>query len=286
MRTISDIISLKMITHIGRIFYGIGIVALGVHQLIIKKFRSEILPPFPEWAHQYAVFPVLVGVALIFAGITISGLLKFKIIDTKRLCLYLGLCFLFSAIACHLPYILILSPYKATRLDVWFGVGEVLAYAGGAFVMAGTFSDNSLVKSEKSFLESLLEKIYSYGRIYYAILIILFGFSHFIFAKSVSTMVPKWIGAPMFWTYFVGVALIGSAIAITFRIWTKTVAFLLALMLFLFALLFHLPFAIANPYAGGGNEIVRGFIALLFCGIALIIAVSDSVKKVNVQEGR
>lgn len=270
---------MKQLTETGRALYGIGIIALGIHQLIIKDFRPEILPPFPAWAHKYIVFPVLTGIVLIIAGIIISGFFKIKLVSSKNICLYLGFCFLTLIITCHLPYILILSPDKASRLDVWFGAGEALAYCGGAFIMAGSFSENSFSEGRKNFFELLLEKLIPPGRIFYSILIILFGCSHFVFTDFVSTMVPKWLGVPVFWTYFVGVALIGSGVAISFKIWIRPIAFLLAIMLFLFFLFFHVPDAIANPYVSGGNEIARAIVALLFCGIALVIASTNDTKK-------
>jgi uncharacterized membrane protein YphA (DoxX/SURF4 family) len=270
---------MKLLIKIARLFYGGGIAALGIHQLLMKDFRQEILPPFPAWPHKYIFLSILTGIALILAGIIITGLFTIKLVNTKRLCLYLGFCFLALIITCHLPYILIFSPYKASRLDVWFGAGEALAYAGGAFVIAGSFSRNSFSGGRKSSFEFLLEKLIPAGRIFYSILIILFGSTHFVFTSFVSTMVPKWMGLPIFWTYFVGAALIGSGIAIIFKIWIKPVAFLLAIMLFLFFLFFHVPDAIKNPYAGHGNEIVRATIALLFCGIALAIALTDGQKK-------
>ena len=58
--------------------------------------------------------PILAGIALIFAGIVISGLLEIKFVSAKNVCLYLGFCFLVLIITCHLPYVLILSPHKAT----------------------------------------------------------------------------------------------------------------------------------------------------------------------------
>ncbi len=74
---------MKQLTKIGRLFYGVGVVALGIHQLVIKDFRPEILSPFPAWAHKYVVFPVLTGIALILAGTTISGLFKIKPVGKK-----------------------------------------------------------------------------------------------------------------------------------------------------------------------------------------------------------
>ncbi|MDQ2721588.1 MAG: hypothetical protein M3Z26_17765 [Bacteroidota bacterium] len=282
-KTIRNIFSnnniMSQLIKIGRFFYGIGMIAVGVHQLLIKDFRPEILSPFPVWAHKYTVFPILAGIALIFSGVIISGLFKIKFISTKNTCLYLGFCFLALIITCQLPYILILSPDKISRLDVWFGDAEELAYCGGAFVMAGSFSESSVSKRRKNLFELLLDKLIVCGRIFFSALMILFGSTHFIFTDFVSTMVPKWIAMPLFWTYFCGAALIGSGIAIILKIWIKPVAFLLAIMLFLFFLFFHVPDAIANPYISKGTEIVRAIIALVFCGTALVIALTNDAKK-------
>lgn len=272
---------MNQLTKIGRLFYGIGIASLGIHQLIIKDFRSEILSPFPAWAHKYVAFPFLAGIALILAGTIISGLFKIKFVSTKKICLYLGFCFLALFITSHLPYILIFSPDKASRLEVWFGAVEALAYSGGAFVMAGSFPENSFSGRRKNSFTLLLEKLIPCGRIFYSVLIILFGWSHFFFTDFVSTMVPKWLPAHMFWTYFVGIALISSGIAIILKIWIRLIAFLLAVMLFLFFIFFHVPDAVANPSTGGGNEIVRAIIALLFCGIALVMALTNDPQKQN-----
>ncbi|MCD0472407.1 hypothetical protein [Flavobacterium sp. JAS] len=268
---------MKELIKIGRLFYGIGIIALGIHQLVIKNFRSEILSPFPAWAHNNIILPILTGIALIFAGIIISGVFKIKFIDTKKVCLYLGFCFLAAVITSHLPYIIMLSADKTPDFQVWINAIEELTYSGGAFVLAGSFTENSSARDEKNFT-SLLEKLIPSGRIFYSILIILFGLSHFLFANFLSTMVPKWLPAPMFWTYFFGVALVISGISIISKIVIKPIALLLAFTLLLFFLFFHIPDAIANPSAGGGNEIVRAFVALLFCGIALVIALTNDRK--------
>lgn len=270
---------MKQFIKTGRFLYGIGIAALGVHQIIIKDFRPEILPPFPAWAHNYIIFPVLTGIALILAGLIISGLFETKLVNTKNICLYLGFYFLVMLIACHLPYILFISPDKVSRMEVWFGAGEALAYSGGAFIMAGSFAGSSYYSNGENSFTLLSEKLIPLGRVFFAALIILFGSTHFVFTSFVSTLVPKFMGAPLFWTYFTGTALISSAVAIILKIWIKPVALLLAIMLFLFFLGFHVPDAIANPSAGGGNEIVRAFVALLFCGIALGISFTYGLKK-------
>jgi hypothetical protein len=262
----------------GRVFYGISIIAFGIQQLVIKDFRPEILSPFPAWAHKHVVFPYFTGVALIFFGIIICGLFNLKKISTKSICAYLGLYFLALIIFCHLPYILILSPNKAYHLGVWAEALKELAFSGGAFVMAGSFteSNSALIKNK---FELLLEKLISFGRIFFATTMILFGYAHFLYTSYVSAMVPAWFGAPNFWTYFGGAALICSGVAITFKIFIKQISLLLAVMLLLWFIFLHVPGAIRNPSSGNGNEIVSAFDALLFCGTALIIALKVHSKK-------
>ncbi len=291
-------ISKTSLIKLGRLFYGLGIAAMGIHLLILRDFRPDILPPIPVWPHKYIVFPIFIGLAMLLAGILISGLVRIKPsnleqprtpqgmhqiqlrwLDPKHISLYLGLFFLVMLVACQLPYILFFSPNKLSQLDVWFSAGQDLAYAGGAFVMAGSFPADYRIEQNRT--ERSLAKFVPFGPAFYSILMIIFGLSHFVFADFVSTMVPKWIGAAMFWTYFVGVALIGAGIALILRIWTRLVALLLSIMLFLFFLLFHIPDAIANPYTDGGNEIVRAIIALLFSGTALVISLTSTEKKIQ-----
>ncbi|WPO77194.1 hypothetical protein [Flavobacterium sp. KACC 22761] len=269
---------MKELIKIGRIFYGIGVVALGIHQLVLKDFRSEILAPFPAWAHEYTFFSILAGIILIVGGLIISGAVKIKFFDTRKVCLYLGFGFLISVIASHLPYMIMLSTEKTPDFQVWINALEALTYSGGAFVMARSFPKNNTPEDKKNFT-SFLEKLIPCGRVFYSILIIVFGLSHFAFAGFIATMVPKWLPWPMFWTYFFGVALVVSGISIIFKIVIKPIALLLALTLFLFFLFFHIPDAVANPSAGGGNEIVRALICLLFCGIALVIALTNDCKR-------
>src|SRR5579863_6884984 len=111
----------KTIARAGRFLYGFSIVVVGVHQIIIRDFRPEVLPPFPAWAHTQVIFPILFGIVLISAGILVAISSK---IDA---CLFLGYLFLALVITCHLPYVLFLSPTNATHLVVWFDLGEALA---------------------------------------------------------------------------------------------------------------------------------------------------------------
>lgn len=263
----------------GRFFYGLAIIAYGIQQLVIKDFRSQILPGFPTWVHEYSAFAIVTGVILIITGLLISGLFEIKEAFQKSTFLYLGFYFFSLIIISHIPYLLFVYPHKLSHLGSWGDALKELAFCGGAFVMAGSFLNDPFSYNKNNYFEFALEKLIPLGRIFFCTTIILFGCNHF--AYDISTMVPKWFGMPTFWSYFGGAALIASGTAIMLKIFLKPISLLLALMLFLWFVLLHVPGAIANPYIGHGNRIVSAFDALLFCGTALVIS---QLKKQNNNE--
>lgn len=254
---------------IGRLFYGGGIISYGIQQIVIRDFRRQILPGFPSWAHEYSVFPIITGGLMILSGVVIMGLFHFKNITLKRVCIYLGCYFLFLILVSHIPYLLFVYPHKLSHLGSWGDLLYELAFAGGAFVIAASDTERVSLSDTKSIYLRIHEKYSLWGRIFYCTTIILFGFNHF--AYDISGMVPKWMGIPEFWSYFGGAALLASGVAIMFKFHTRFIAMLLAIMLFLWFILIHIPSVVAAAYPTNGNQIVSAFDALLFCGIALVL---------------
>jgi uncharacterized membrane protein len=254
----------------GRLFYGSGIIAYGIQQIVIRDFRPQILPLFPAWAH-HSVIAIVTGLAMILAGIIITGLLKIKSLNARRTCLYLGFYFFALIVTCHIPYLLFVYPHKLSHLGSWGDVLKALAFSGGAFVMAGTYlKERQIHHSFSDFLERLVPA----GRLFFCMTMILFGCCHFAYIEFMTLMVPEWFCMRAFWAYAGGVALIGTGTAIALKIFLKPVSLLLAAMLFIWFLVLHVPAAIANPQAGRGNAIVSAFDALLFCGVALALSQS------------
>ena len=106
-----------------------------------------------------------------------------------------------------------------------------------------------------------------------------FGLDHFFYNGYVSAMVPRWIHDPVFWSYLAAVALIGSGGFIILNIRMRIIALLLAIMIFLWFCLLHLPGAIRDPYIDRGNNVSSAFDALAFSGIALLIAFTVKTQK-------
>jgi uncharacterized membrane protein len=241
---------------IGRYFYGAGLAGIGILQFIYGSFRPMLLPYWPESLPAQNIFAYLIGAVLIVSGIMIALSKK-----AGKLCLSLGILFLLF-FCFHVLYQLFLGkdPFEPAS---WTNPLKALAFAGGAFIMTGTFQGESH-RHQKSFILA--------GRIFFSIMLIVFGIDHFLYAKFVAMLVPRWIPFPVFWTYFSAVALIGSGLCLLFRIRVGAAGLLCGAMLFLWLLVLHIPRAIAYPNLNEGNEITSAFQALAFSGIALVLS--------------
>jgi uncharacterized membrane protein len=84
-------------------------------------------------------------------------------------------------------------------------------------------------------------KLIVLGPVFEAVALAIFSAEHFLAAKGMMGLVPKWLPGPMFWTYFFGVAL--AAAAISFVVWrgVRWSAALLALFFLLVVITIDLP---------------------------------------------
>ena len=258
-----------------RIAYGIMIAGLGAQQVFYASFRLVILPGiiFPGLTicvYLFSAFFILGGIAIAFDR------------KAKIIALILGTIFLAVFIFVQIPYEIIADPYYK-HMGSWAFALKELVFAGGGFVVAGSYPAAAGSGQVQSPFISFLEKIIPFGAAFMCITMISFGIDHFLYAQGISALVPSWIppGA-MFWTYFAGTALIGAGIAIILRIQLRLAALLLASMIFLWFILLHIPRAIADPYSLKGNEVSSLLEAFGFSGIAYLIAIGYPRRRVLV----
>jgi uncharacterized membrane protein YphA (DoxX/SURF4 family) len=181
--------------------------------------------------------------------------------------LYLGTLLLLILLVFHIPHRLNNSP---EIVGAWTNQLKLLALSGSAFIAAATFTNNT---GNRSAFTRFLERLIPFGRIFFSIMLIIFGIDHFLYVDFVKTLVPTWIPGDVFWTYVAGVALIGSGIALLLGIKTRVVALLLAAMLFLWFAVLHFPRGITFPYGqDNGNEVTSVLQSFGFGGVALMIA--------------
>lgn len=93
-----------------------------------------------------------------------------------------------------------------------------------------------------------LDKARPLGRVALAVPMAVFGAEHLSSARAIMNGVPAWMPGRLFWTYFVGIALIAVALSIIFRLRIRLSAALLGIMLFCFVAMIHVPNAIAAPH--------------------------------------
>lgn len=256
----------------GRIFYGLGIAALGLQQFQYSSIRPVISPEWPHWL-QYPVFAYLLGILFIVSGILIIiGKMA------KQASMFLGTVLLLFFLIFHVPNQLFIIPYSF-HFGLWTDALKELALSGGAFITAVSYSS---AWNNSSMTMTYSNKLFLAGKIFFAITMIVFGIDHFIYTDFVAGLVPLWIPGHIFWTYFAGVALAGSGIAIVFNFKIVTISLLLATMLFIWFIILHIPRAVADPGGQKGNEVTSVFEALAFSGIALQIAyITINRNKVN-----
>lgn len=241
-----------------RAFYGSGIEGIGVLHFIYPGFRPVILPVPPEATQHLSILIYLTGAFLVAAGSAIIFCKWIKTVSLLLACVLL-LFFVFG----HLPNRILNMP---NVLGAWTDALKLLALAGGAFIVAGTFPGNS-----NPGFTGVLNKLSFPGKYFFAIMLIIFGIDHFLYADFVKTLVPLWIPGSLFWTYFAGIALIGSGVAIIFNLKIKITSILLGAMLLLWLIVLHIPRAITMDTSKDPNEIVSVLECLAFSGMAFLL---------------
>jgi hypothetical protein len=229
---------------IGRLFYGVSMAALGLLTICYRDVAYFLLPPNHGWLTSHNLLIYLFGTLLFIAGSCIILAKKLSLTSLLLgIALLLIFCFYFVPVQ--------LSAWSNYRsMGAWENSFKELALAGGAFALTGRKT----------------------GNLIFGFCILFFGTMHFVYAREAGDYISAWIPAHLFWMYLTGTALVGSGVAILFNIKRKLCALLLGIMIFLWVLILHIPKSLAAPFAENAGEITSGFLALAYCGTALVIA--------------
>ena len=249
---------------IGRIFFGVGIMGLGVLQFFSPGIRSIIIPELKNIPSDLSFAVYFIAVLLIGTGFLITIGKKFNTVS-----LFMGVIFLALFLFGHLPWSLSAGSFN----NYWVNTNKVLALCGG-FLAISTI--NSPKPRHK--IMQLLAQIGPLGMYLYAIMLYNFAVGHFNNLEGISNIVPKYIPFPEFWTFLGGVTLMGSAISIFSGFKVRAVLLLLALNLFIWLLLLHLYYTILYPHWQEGENFIGSLTCLCFCGTALVISQIASKK--------
>jgi uncharacterized membrane protein len=253
----------KWLVLVGRALFAVGLASIGLMHFFFMNFPWVVIPDFPAGIPLRLLWVSLVGAALVVAGVCILFNLR-----GKKVAAWTGVGLLVLVVVAHLPSRL--SSQYAWVLGAWTNALKEMALAGGAWIAALSFEEAG------SDLPGWLESAMPAGRYMFAAMLVIFGVDHFLYPKFVAPLVPEWVGAPMFWTYFAGTALIVGGLGMM----VKRVAWLASLMtggmIFLWVFMLHIPRAVVDPYTSVGNEWASVFEATAFSGMAFMLSAARS----------
>lgn len=237
-------------SRLGRVVFGAAMVLFGL--LYIFHSRGTGPAPGPPWTSESGVWAWLVGGGFLVAGICIV-IRRWARAATVLLAAF----FLLRVLIVFLPQLLA----EIRNPGPWTSGAEVMALGAAALVLAG-----ELELSNSMSWESLV----LVGRFLFAAALVVVGVQHFLYAKFIATLIPHWIPGHLFWSYFVGVAFIASALSLATKIQGRLAAALLGLMFLLWVIVLHIPRVVASPQSG--NEWTSAMIALAMCGGSFVLA--------------
>lgn len=243
---------------VGRIFFAIGIIGIGVLHFFYPGIRPIIIPGLTGIRSDLSFVAYFIALLLIGAGSLIAIGKKFNNVS-----LLMGVLFFLLFLFGHMPRFLSAGSFNS----YWVNLNKVLALSGG-FLAVSTI--NPPKPAHK--ITALLARIGPLGKYFFAIMLYNFGVGHFNNLEGISNIVPKYIPFPQFWTFLGGVALMGSAISIFSKYEVKKIVLLLGLNLFIWLLLLHLYYTIRFPHWQEGEHFIGSLTCLSFCGTALIIS--------------
>ena len=145
---------------------------------------------------------------------------------------------------------------------------QELARLGHAVLDLGTNGSASV--DYPSYAESLARALREWGRVFFALTLVVFGVQHFLYAGFIATLVTAWIPGHIFWAYFVGVAFIAAALSISTKVYGRLAATLLGMMFLLWVIVLHAPRVFHS--VRNGNEWTSAAIALAMSGAAFSVA--------------
>jgi uncharacterized membrane protein len=115
-------------------------------------------------------------------------------------------------------------------------VAEGMIGAGSAALVAGLV----LVRTRFA-AASGAGRVLVLGPVFEAVALAIFAAEHFLSARALSGIVPRWIPGALFWTYFVGAALLAAAISFIAWRYVRWSASLLALFFLIIVATVDLP---------------------------------------------
>lgn len=228
----------------------VGLIGLGALTLVWRDFASVWQPVPASWPGRPWT-PIASGLVLVAAGgLMISP--RTRIWGGGLAAAFIGL----WVAVLHLPNALA----KPLVWNGWQGVCESTVVAAGALIAAWETRGRAP-----------LAVVYLMGACF-----VVFGISHFVYAKFTTAMVPAWLPDRPAFTYLTGAIHALTGLAILAGVRRRWAAAIEALMMTSFVLLVHIPRVAARPL--DRMEETELFVALALASAAWLLATSKALR--------
>jgi len=231
-----------------------GLSGLGALSLIYQDTVLQWEPVPASWPH-HAALGAGSGLVLLAGGI-LMAMRRTRALGAGVAAGFIGL----WVLGLHLPRMFA----KPADLPGWLAIAECSAMALGGFLARRELMGGP---GRTTTLETRL----------FGLCCLVFGASHFLFARITAAMVPAWLPMRLDLAYLTGAihALTGLALLGGFR--PRWAAAIEALMMTAFVALVHLPRVAAKP--GDRTELTLLFVAVTLSSAAWIVATSRTASR-------
>jgi uncharacterized membrane protein len=248
---------------VGRAFFAVALIGLGVEHFIFRDFVTGRAPAWPEAVPGGLLWAGLTGAVFVLTGLAIVAGKLARPAAVVAAVLIFG-----WALLRHVP-ILAAEPFLS---GAWTQAGKAWTFAGGALAVAATFPKVAVRPAAVARLVNVGGAGFVAGRIGLGLFLLLTGVQHFLFTQFVASLIPAWFpGDAVFWTYFAGVALIVGGIGLLVPWTARLAAVLSGSMVFSWFWIVHVPRTLV-----GVSDSIAVFEALAVSGIAWVLAGSHA----------
>jgi uncharacterized membrane protein len=227
-----------------RAAFAAALTGLGILSLLYGN-ASEVWEAIPKSLPGRVVMVYLCGAITLAAGV---GLLLRA--STRLACRVLLPFLLLWLVLLKLPPLL-----SSPRIMVgWESFAETATLSAGAWCL---FASRAGAWERARFGFAVGASGIRLARLLLIAALPMIGLSHFAYHDLTASLVPKWLGFPLGWTYLTGAASIAAAAGMLFAIVPRLAVGLEAAMLWIFTLLVWVPRVTSSPHdQGNWSEIL------------------------------
>ena len=254
-------------TRIGRIFFALSLVGLGLEHVLFTTFVAGRAPAWPAsvpggpaWAYVSGFIIVASGVALVAGKRAREAALLVAVVIGSW------------ALLRHIPVL----ASEAFLSGAWTRAGKALMLTGGALAVAASIPFPGSSRLGPFFRIMNRGAFIIVGQLCLGVFLVITGIQHFMFTSFVVSLIPSWFpGNATAWAYFAGVALICGGLGVMVPFAARLAALLSGLMVFSWFWIVHVP----RTFVGVSDSIAV-FEALAVSGIALVLSGQVSAAEV------